>query len=95
MSENEGDVILFTTEDGKARITLQAEGGTMWLSQVQIADLFATTKQNVSLHTKNILEDDELAPVATVREYLTVQTERAQQFERLVTHYDLDCRINS
>lgn len=90
MSDNNSEVILYTTEDGQTRITLQAEGGTVWLSQVQIADLFATTKQNVSLHIKNILEDDELAAEATVKEYLTVQTEGARQVERQVTHYNLD-----
>ncbi len=84
------DLILYTTEDGKARITLQAEGGTVWLTQVQIAELFATTKQNVSLHIKNILFDGELSAAATVKESLTVQTEGERQVERQVIHYNLD-----
>lgn len=84
------DLILYTTDDGKAQIELRAEGGTVWLTQAQIADLFATTKQNVSLHVKNILEDDELGAEATVKESLTVQTEGKRQVERQLAHYNLD-----
>jgi hypothetical protein len=51
------DVILYTTEDGVTKIELRLEDGTVWLSQLQIADLFQTTKNNVSIHTKNIFED--------------------------------------
>ena len=84
------DLILYTTDYGKAQISLQAEGGTVWLTQVQIAELFATTKQNVSLHIKNILGDSELSAEATVKDSLTVQTEGQRQVERTVTHYNLD-----
>lgn len=84
------DLILYTTEDGKAQITLQTGGGTVWLTQTQIAELFATTKQNVSLHIKNILSDGELSAAATVKETLTVQTEGERQVERQVAHYSLD-----
>lgn len=83
------DLILYTTEDGTAQITLQAEGGTVWLTQAQIAELFATTKQNVSLHIKNILSDGELS-AASVKDSLTVQTEGGRQVERQVAHYNLD-----
>lgn len=84
------DIVLYTTEDGASRIELRAEGGTVWLSQSQIADLFATTKQNVSLHVKNILEDGELTEVATVKDSMTVQTEGARQVERQIQVYSLD-----
>ncbi len=84
------DLILYTTDDGKAQVTLQAEGGTVWLTQAQIADLFATTKQNISLHIKNILGDGELTAEATVKDSLTVQTEGTRQVERRVSHYNLD-----
>ena len=45
-------LILYQTEDGRAQVQLRAQDGTVWLSQAQIAELFATTKQNVSLHAK-------------------------------------------
>lgn len=87
---NGGELILYTTEDGKASVQLRAEDGTVWLSQMELADLFQTTKQNVSLHIQNILEENELAEAATVKESLTVQTEGARQVQRKTLLYNLD-----
>jgi hypothetical protein len=84
------DIVLYTSEDGASRIELRAEGGTVWLTQGEIADLFATTKQNVSLHIKNIFDDGELTEVATVKESLTVQAEGTRQVERQRQVYNLD-----
>lgn len=69
------DRVLYTSEDGKTRLDLRVEGQTVWLSQLEIAELFQTTRQNVSLHAKNILEEAELSAEATVKESLTVQAE--------------------
>ena len=84
-----GEVLIYQTEDGLARVRFRAEGGTVWLSQTEIADLFATTKQNVSLHVKHILADRELAAEATVKESLTVQTEGGRQVQRRTQLYSL------
>lgn len=65
------DVILYTTEDGATKIELRLEDGTVWLSQLQIADLFSATKQNISLHLKNIFEEEELSENSVVKESLT------------------------
>ena len=65
------DVILYTTDDGKTKIDLRLEDGTVWLSQLQIAELFQATKQNISLHLKNIFEDEELSEDSVVKESLT------------------------
>ena len=65
-------LILYRTDDGLSEVKLRALDGTVWLSQLEIAELFATTKQNVSLHAKNILEERELDAAATVKESLTV-----------------------
>jgi len=54
------DMIIYNTEDGKSKISLKLENGTVWLSQLEIAELFETTKQNVSKHIKAIFEDGEL-----------------------------------
>ena len=83
------ELVLYQTEDGLVRIQLRAEGGNVWLTQLEIAELFATTKQNVSLHAKNILEDKELDEKATVKESLTVQTEGNRQVKRNTTLYNL------
>lgn len=83
------ELVLYQTEDGLIRIQLRAEDGNVWLTQLEIAELFATTKQNVSLHVKNILEDKELDERATVKESLTVQTEGNRQVKRSTALYSL------
>lgn len=65
------DLILYTSEDGKSRVSLYARDGSVWLNQQQMAELFATSKQNVSLHIVNILKDNELDANSVVKEYLT------------------------
>ena len=72
-------LILYTTEDGKSRIQLRADEQTVWLTQLEMADLFDATKQNVSLHLKNLFEDGELDPAATVKESVTVQAEGGRE----------------
>ena len=83
-------LILYTTDDGKSQIQLRADLGTVWLTQLEMAELFDATKQNISLHLKNIIEDGELDAAATIKESLTVQTEGTRKVQRLVTHYNLD-----
>jgi hypothetical protein len=87
---SDGELILYTAEDGSAVIQLRAEGGTVWLTQLEMATLFDTSKQNVSLHIKNILAEGELAEAATVKESLTVQTEGKRQVRRGNLLYNLD-----
>ncbi len=84
------DLILYTTEDGRSQIKLRAEDQTIWLTQLEMAELFAATKQNISLHLKNVFEDGELDSVATVKESLTVQIEGNREVQRPVTLYNLD-----
>lgn len=65
------NIILYTTNDGKARVELYEFGENLYLAQSVIAELFATSKQNVSLHIQNILKDGELSEVSVVKEGLT------------------------
>jgi hypothetical protein len=84
------DLILYTTEDGRSQIQLRAQEHTVWLTQLEMAELFDATKQNISLHLKNVFHDGELDPAATVKESLTVQTEGSRRVQRPVTLYNLD-----
>jgi len=84
------DLILYTTEDGRSQIKLRAQEQTVWLTQLEMAELFDATKQNISLHLKNVFEDGELDPAATVKESLTVQIEGSREVQRSVTLYNLD-----
>ena len=84
------DLILYTTEDGRSQIKLRAQEQTVWLTQLEVAELFDATKQNISLHLKNIFEDGELDAAATVKESLTVQIEGGREVQRSVSLYNLD-----
>ena len=68
-------IILYETEDGRSQIQLRAENETVWLTQLEIADLFDATKQNISLHLINIFEDEELREDSVVKESLTTATD--------------------
>lgn len=85
-----GTVILYNTEDGRAQLRLEVVDGTVWMSQAAMAELFDTTKQNVSLHIRNILAEGELSPQATVKDSLTVQTEGARTIKRRIAVYRLE-----
>jgi DNA-binding protein len=84
------EIIIYNTEDGKARISLRLENGMVWLSQSEIAELFDTTKQNISKHIKAIFEDSELSEMSTVNYQLTVQKEGKREVKRQVAYYNLD-----
>ncbi len=71
-------LILYTTDDGKSQIQLRSKDQTVWLTQLEMAELFDATKQNISLHLKNLFEDGELDVGATIKESLTVQIEGAR-----------------
>jgi hypothetical protein len=88
-----GELLIYQTEDGQTRVQVKLDSGTIWLTQKQMADLFRTTKQNVSLHIINIFAEGELEPGATVKKYLTVQTEGDRLVQRTIDHYNLDAII--
>lgn len=83
-------VMIYTTEDGLTKIDLRLDNGTAWLSQVQIAELFKTTKQNISKHIQAIYDDQELDEKATVNHQLTVQKEGEREVSRTIALYNLD-----
>ncbi len=85
--------IIYHTEDGISRINLTLEDGTIWLTQLQIAELFQTSKQTISKQIKNILEDGELDEKVVVNYQFTAtnQSEIEERFpKRKVAYYDLD-----
>lgn len=84
------EIILYTTDDGATKIDLRFENGTVWLSQVELAELFQTSKQNISKHIKAIFTDQELDATSTVNQKLTVQKEGEREVSRQTTLYNLD-----
>ncbi|HTV41358.1 MAG TPA: RhuM family protein [Candidatus Sulfotelmatobacter sp.] len=85
-----GELILYQTEDGRTRVQCRFEGGTIWLTQAQIAELFQTTPQNVTLHLKAIFTEGELSERATCKEHLQVRPEGGRQVARRLRHYRLE-----
>lgn len=81
-------------EGGRIKINVRLEDETVWLTQQMMADLFQTTKQNISLHIQNIIEEGELNEAATVKEFLTVRQEGERQVQRSLTYYNLDMIIS-
>ena len=83
----ESRILFYQSEDGTSRIEVRLEEGTVWLPQALIAELYQTTKQNVSLHIRNIFEEGELQPDSVVKEYLTTATDGKQYRTKF---YNLD-----
>ena len=92
--EQKGEILIYQTPKGDTKIDVLINDETVWLTQVQMAELFQTTKQNISLHIKNIYEEAELDIEGTVKEYLTVQKEGARNVKRTVQFYNLDVIIS-
>lgn len=84
-----GEIILYTTDDGKASVKLRAEEGTVWLTRSEIAELFQTTPQNITLHIQGIYEENEADPDSTSKDYLLVQMEGNRSIQREVKLYNL------
>tara|TARA_R110001592_G_scaffold262565_1_gene527631 strand:+ start:4631 stop:5629 length:999 start_codon:yes stop_codon:yes gene_type:complete len=84
--EEEKSIIIYNTDDGKASVALYARDGDIWMNQNQLAELFDTSKQNISQHIKNILEDKELEAVSVVKNFFTTATD-GKKYE--VTFYSL------
>jgi len=88
------NLIIYQAPDGSTKIDAFIENETVWLTQNQMAELFQTTKQNISLHLKNIYEEGELIEEATVKDFFTVQKEGARNVKRNLSHYNLDVVIS-
>lgn len=85
----QSEIILYQTDDGRTRIQCRFENETLWLTQVQIAELFQTSVPNINLHLKAIYAEGELAAEATIKSHLMVRLEGARQVSRPVLHYSL------
>ena len=88
-----GEIVLYQPDEN-VRLEVRIEEDTVWLSQQQMTILFQTTKQNVSLHINNIFKEGELRKEATVKDYLTVQSEGERKVNRIVSFYNLDVIIS-
>lgn len=93
-NNQKSQIVIYKAKDGQVKIDVRFEHETVWLTQNALATLFQTTKNNISLHVKNIFEEGELAKYATVKEYLTVQKEGTREVSREIEYYNLDLIIS-
>ncbi len=89
-----GEVLVYQTEDGRIRLDVRLEEESVWLTQQMMAELFQTSKQNISQHIQAIYEEGEVAPEATVKKFLTVRREGNRDVRRDLDHYNLDMIIS-
>lgn len=88
MSAGQGELILYRTEDGRTELHLRAADGTVWLTQAEMAELFETSKQNISLHIRKILAEGELPEASVVKFYLTTAAD-GKRYKTMTYRLDL------
>ena len=93
MQKNENNIIIYQDEDGVTKVSVRLVDEDIWLTQNQIAEIYKTTKQNISLHIYNIYKDNELEKDSTNKKFLLVQNEGNRDVKRNIDHYNLDMII--
>lgn len=88
------EIIIFKTDDAQIKVDVRFYNDSVWLTIDQMAELFERNKSTISRHIKNVYEDKELTPEATVAKFATVQNEGSRQVERLMDYYNLDVIIS-
>lgn len=89
----ENEILLYTDETGKMNVNVRFAEEDVWVTQVQLAEIYATTRQNIGQHIENIYKDNELPREATIKKFFIVQTEGNRQVKREIDHYNLDVII--
>lgn len=84
-----GEIILYTTEDGRSAVQLKAKNGSVWLTQAEIAELFEVTPQAITQHIRAIYDEGEWAEAATCKSFLQVRSEGSREVSRQIAHYSL------
>ena len=87
MDQDEQNIVIYNTVDGKASVSLFAQDGMIWMNQSQLAELFDTSKQNIGQHIANVLKEDELDKISVVKNYFTTAPD-GKKYN--VTFYALD-----
>ena len=89
-----GEIIIYQTADGETRLDVRMENDSVWLTQAQMAELFQTTPQNITMHTNNVFREGELEKDATCKKSLQVRQEGMRTIRRVQNMYNLDVIIS-
>lgn len=92
--DNNSQLIIYQTEDGKTKLDVRLENETVWLTQKLMAELFQVKPQNITMHLKNIFAEGELIKESTCKEFLQVQKEANREVKRNQQFYNLDAIIS-
>ncbi len=93
MSKSDNNIIIYQDEDGITKVDVKFVDEDIWLNQNQIAQIYKTTQENISMHIRNIYKDEELNNDSTNKKFLLVQNEGNRQVKRSIDHYNLDMII--
>lgn len=91
---NKGEIIIYQTPDGVTQLDVKVEDETVWLTQGQMAELFDTTSQNITMHIANVYDEGELEQQSTCKDFLQVRKEGSRNVQRSLAHYNLDVIIS-
>ena len=89
-----GEIIIYRTADGETRLEVRMESDSVWLTQAQMAELFQTTPQNITMHTNHVFREGELEKEATCKRSLQVRQEGTRTIRRIQNIYNLDVIIS-
>ncbi|WP_273404436.1 virulence protein RhuM/Fic/DOC family protein [Actinobacillus porcinus] len=90
----QNQIQLYTSADGKISLQVSLDNETVWLTQLQMSELFGTTPENVLMHLKNIYKEQEIDEILTTKDFLVVRQEGKRQVQRSLKHYNLDAIIS-
>ena len=82
--------LIYQDDNGVSNVNVRFEGEDVWLASEQLAELFQTTQQNISLHVQNIYDEGEIDENRTHKKYLLVRNEGNRSVKRNISHYNLD-----
>ena len=94
VSMDNGEIIIYRTADGETRLEVRMESDSVWLTQAQMAELFQTTPQNITMHTNHVFREGELEKEATCKRSLQVRQEGTRTIRRIQNIYNLDVIIS-
>ena len=92
--KRKSQIIIYQTEKGETKLEVRLENDNVWLTQKLMAELFQTTVANINIHLKNIFDEGELDPKATIKDFLIVRLEGNRKVTRNIEYYNLDAIIS-
>ena len=93
MKDKQNNIMIYEDKDGVTKVSVKFIAEDIWLTQNQIAEIYKTTQENISMHIANIYKDVELKKDSTIKKFLLVQKEGNRNVKRNIDHYNLDMII--